>query len=100
MEPKIISATKIVPAKGAPYAAETPAAAPQATSKRNLEVAILINRPNNEATSEEIITIAPSRPMDRSEEHTSELQSRGQLICRLQLEKKNTDTTSHKPQKY
>src|SRR5690625_6461994 len=27
----------------------------------------------------------------RSEEHTSELQSRGQLVCRLQLEKKNTE---------
>src|SRR5690625_6550502 len=32
----------------------------------------------------------------RSEEHTSELQSRGHLVCRLLLEKKkpNTDTTS------
>src|SRR5690625_6320759 len=28
------------------------------------------------------------RPVDRSEEHTSELQSRGQLVCRLLLEKK------------
>src|SRR5437660_2172145 len=27
----------------------------------------------------------------RSEEHTSELQSRGQIVCRLLLEKKNTD---------
>src|SRR5690625_5352731 len=27
---------------------------------------------------------------DRSEEHTSELQSRGQLVCRLLLEKKKT----------
>src|SRR5690625_7120109 len=26
----------------------------------------------------------------RSEEHTSELQSRGQLVCRLRLEKKNS----------
>src|SRR5690625_6078801 len=29
----------------------------------------------------------------RSEEHTSELQSRGHLVCRLLLEKKNTITT-------
>src|SRR5437870_8144878 len=29
------------------------------------------------------------RPGDRSEEHTSELQSRGHLVCRLLLEKKN-----------
>src|SRR5690625_6277140 len=28
----------------------------------------------------------------RSEEHTSELQSRGHLVCRLLLEKKKTDT--------
>src|SRR5690625_6623480 len=27
---------------------------------------------------------------DRSEEHTSELQSRGHLVCRLLLEKKNS----------
>src|SRR5690625_6900357 len=29
---------------------------------------------------------------DRSEEHTSELQSRGHLVCRLLLEKKNVKT--------
>src|SRR5690625_7019646 len=29
------------------------------------------------------------RYQDRSEEHTSELQSRGHLVCRLLLEKKN-----------
>src|SRR5690625_1575233 len=29
--------------------------------------------------------------MPRSEEHTSELQSRGHLVCRLLLEKKNQD---------
>src|SRR5690625_5385001 len=31
-------------------------------------------------------------PIPRSEEHTSELQSRGHLVCRLLLEKKNTQT--------
>src|SRR5690625_5981823 len=30
------------------------------------------------------------RPGNRSEEHTSELQSRGHLVCRLLLEKKKT----------
>src|SRR5215510_12228011 len=30
-------------------------------------------------------------PRSRSEEHTSELQSRGHLVCRLLLEKKNED---------
>src|SRR3712207_9593762 len=33
--------------------------------------------------------ISPSPPRSRSEEHTSELQSRQYLVCRLLLEKKN-----------
>src|SRR5690606_39853098 len=33
----------------------------------------------------------------RSEEHTSELQSRENLVCRLLLEKKKHDYTSHIP---
>src|SRR3712207_8467824 len=32
----------------------------------------------------------PTRPVGRSEEHTSELQSRQYLVCRLLLEKKHT----------
>src|SRR5690625_6962888 len=32
-------------------------------------------------------------PFTRSEEHTSELQSRGQLVCRLLLEKKKQNET-------
>src|SRR5437870_7608723 len=34
----------------------------------------------------------PEKPLNlqRSEEHTSELQSRGHLVCRLLLEKKNS----------
>src|SRR5437870_9060496 len=41
----------------------------------------------------------PMAPRDRgilhrSEEHTSELQSRGHLVCRLLLEKKKTTTTT------
>src|SRR5690625_7118820 len=32
----------------------------------------------------------------RSEEHTSELQSRGHLVCRLLLEKKKKDTYGNK----
>src|SRR5437870_7470084 len=36
-------------------------------------------------------TVSPFTPgsVSRSEEHTSELQSRGHLVCRLLLEKKN-----------
>src|SRR5690625_6611450 len=33
--------------------------------------------------------------IQRSEEHTSELQSRGHLVCRLLLEKKNQPHTQH-----
>src|SRR5207253_9648288 len=34
-------------------------------------------------------------PRKRSEEHTSELQSRGHLVCRLLLEKKKQHTKQH-----
>src|SRR5690606_41088842 len=38
----------------------------------------------------------PGRPQ-RSEEHTSELQSRENLVCRLLLEKKNNTSPNHSP---
>src|SRR2546430_10193092 len=38
-----------------------------------------------------------SAPASRSEEHTSELQSQSNLVCRLLLEKKNTNTNYHIP---
>src|SRR2546428_8244444 len=37
------------------------------------------------------------RHLSRSEEHTSELQSRSDLVCRLLLEKKKTQITQHAP---
>src|SRR3712207_8369871 len=40
------------------------------------------------------LLVRPGRRAGRSEEHTSELQSRQYLVCRLLLEKKKT--TSHK----
>src|SRR5690625_6324223 len=46
-------------------------------------------------------SVAPNSQLDvpqvwgRSEEHTSELQSRGHLVCRLLLEKKKTQTRYH-----
>src|SRR5688572_31875365 len=36
----------------------------------------------------------------RSEEHTSELQSQSNLVCRLLLEKKNNITTTTHPKKH
>src|SRR2546421_1568978 len=38
---------------------------------------------------------APARPRARSEEHTSELQSRSDLVCRLLLEKKKRRLKHH-----
>src|SRR5207247_9876474 len=38
----------------------------------------------------------PRPPGDRSEEHTSELQSRVDLVCRLLLEKKKKKTTKRR----
>src|SRR5439155_14318336 len=35
-----------------------------------------------------VVVVLPLEPVMRSEEHTSELQSRGHLVCRLLLEKK------------
>src|SRR2546430_12416288 len=40
----------------------------------------------------------PERPTERSEEHTSELQSQSNLVCRLLLEKKkNHGDTKYRP---
>src|SRR5215510_15181576 len=39
------------------------------------------------------------KDIGRSEEHTSELQSRGHLVCRLLLEKKNNKKFSAHPEK-
>src|SRR5699024_11357088 len=41
-----------------------------------------------------IPVLTPATLRDRSEEHTSELQSRFDLVCRLLLEKKKNDRTS------
>src|SRR3712207_7588166 len=40
------------------------------------------------------------QPPDRSEEHTSELQSRQYLVCRLLLEKKKKNTSESQSRKY
>src|SRR2546421_3517093 len=39
---------------------------------------------------EPVLAVAAVEVASRSEEHTSELQSRSDLVCRLLLEKKNT----------
>src|SRR5690625_5531308 len=42
------------------------------------------------------LTTTPYSGSSRSEEHTSELQSRGHLVCRLLLEKKKHNTTHNR----
>src|SRR5207253_10769621 len=54
------------------------------TGNTDLEHRIRIKRLSNDA----ILPTKGSRMAARSEEHTSELQSRGHLVCRLLLEKK------------
>src|SRR5690606_13756445 len=45
---------------------------------------------------DKVIRFGPGISNARSEEHTSELQSRENLVCRLLLEKKKTDIQKHK----
>src|SRR3989442_8850614 len=46
------------------------------------------DKPHNAAPEAVVDRVAPPRRHSRSEEHTSELQSRPHLVCRLLLEKK------------
>src|SRR2546427_13287829 len=48
------------------------------------------------------ISVGPMGPLvdDRSEEHTSELQSQSNLVCRLLLEKKKKNTIKQRNTKY
>src|SRR5207253_4994043 len=48
---------------------------------------------SSSTTSSTASGASPEMEGRRSEEHTSELQSRGHLVCRLLLEKKKTPTT-------
>src|SRR2546430_7406961 len=59
------------------------------TAKSKLDRDIRMGRPAKNLQSERLVH--PSRPffkVVRSEEHTSELQSQSNLVCRLLLEKK------------
>src|ERR671926_1550702 len=60
-------------------------------------------RPGRRHLDTEVLRLRLRRTDRRSEEHTSELQSHSDLVCRLLLEKKKTTTTEidtpvhHKP---
>src|SRR5690625_6913570 len=58
------------------------------------EVALKISEQNSSITVEVNVLKALNR-VQRSEEHTSELQSRGHLVCRLLLEKKKKTKNNH-----
>src|SRR5690625_6671327 len=45
-------------------------------------------------TGKDLFSSTNSSSIERSEEHTSELQSRGHLVCRLLLEKKKRQTAA------
>src|SRR5690625_6369776 len=62
---------------------ETPGGSTSATSS------IVATTTSSETTPE--ATTIPETGTVKSEEHTSELQSRGHLVCRLLLEKKKKD---------
>src|SRR5690554_7263383 len=58
-----------------------------------IKYSILIKMQSKIVVSTSLMTQLNSR----SEEHTSELQSRPHLVCRLLLEKKNTTNTKQQP---
>src|SRR5207253_504445 len=62
---------------------------PERTFRRKLQEALLAIWLEGQLTKEEILLRYLNT---RSEEHTSELQSRGHLVCRLLLEKKKRNT--------
>src|SRR5205809_4507046 len=49
------------------------------------------------AVATDLSSLQQAHEKERSEEHTSELQSRLHLVCRLLLEKKKKDTRSASP---
>src|SRR3712207_8480936 len=55
----------------------------QSRARREIDVALLSDRIDGAVALEGVVRVV------RSEEHTSELQSRQYLVCRLLLEKKN-----------
>src|SRR5690606_41416547 len=56
----------------------------QVSARRRSVAACLANR----SMRSQALTVAAAKRVNRSEEHTSELQSRENLVCRLLLEKK------------
>src|SRR2546427_3282104 len=65
-------------------------------TNRDLQFERELDRPIRDAmTKDRLVTHLWARGSTRSEEHTSELQSQSNLVCRLLLEKKKKKTTEH-----
>src|SRR5688572_6474989 len=64
-----------------------------------MSVALVFACPDASATSRESRKRLKTLEQQRSEEHTSELQSQSKLVCRLLLEKKNRPPTCWPPRK-
>src|SRR3712207_7473319 len=64
-----------------------------ARTRRSVSPPSRTAKPSHRVT--ELFHSVESPPSSRSEEHTSELQSRQYLVCRLLLEKKKTNTAYH-----
>src|SRR5438034_7136980 len=73
-----------------PSRATTMAVSPRSASKPPREP-----ESNDAATATVAITASDTRAATRSEEHTSELQSHSDLVCRLLLEKKKKKTNNN-----
>src|SRR5260370_23868960 len=75
-----------------PYTTLFRSPTPMATGQRNLPVAALLYDGGGTEVARHRFG-ALERAQSRSEEHTSELQSHLNLVCRLLLEKKKTQDT-------
>src|SRR5690625_5612884 len=68
---------------------------PPSLMNRRREIALLVSPSPISSSTSRSRSVSSSKGPRRSEEHTSELQSRGHLVCRLLLEKKKTTDTTH-----
>src|SRR5215208_2362448 len=86
----------------APAPTSEPGCSP--SSRKSRAASELSVRYDQENTARTSVTASPpsnaSKPPRRSEEHTSELQSRGHLVCRLLLEKKKPTSTRRLDSQY
>src|SRR2546425_8873451 len=67
------------------------------TQEYNLVACLALNTVEDQGRQVPQYLVADRMGTQRSEEHTSELQSLAYLVCRLLLEKKNADRQSRSP---